>query len=129
MHISNYISQYPEAKVLGAPGLSKKLPRIIFDAELEDQYPVEWAGDIEYLLVWGIPMQNEVVFFHPHSRTVIFTDLILNCEDQYSIGIKILAWLDGIYGKQEIPRVVRWNMLTDNNATRKSFKQILSNKS
>lgn len=70
-------------------------------------------------------MQNEVVFFHPHSRTAIFTDLIFNFEDQSSIGIKIFAWLDGIYGKPDIPRVVRWIMLTDKNATRKSFKQIL----
>jgi len=126
IHLSDYISKYPEAQVLGAPGLSKKRPEICFNMELGHKCPDEWAGEVECLLVQGIPMQNEIVFFHIESRTVIFTDLIFNFENQSSTGIKIFAWLDGIYGKPDVPRVVRWIMLTDKNAARKSFEQILA---
>lgn len=126
IHVKNCISSYPVAKVYGAPGLSLKRQDINFDGEMCEDIPEQWAGEVDCVLFEGAPIQNETVFFHPKSKTVIFTDLIFNFENQDSIGVKIFAWLDGIYKKPDMPRVIRWLMLKDSEKARKSVEKILS---
>ncbi|GJM16190.1 MAG: hypothetical protein DHS20C13_15170 [Thermodesulfobacteriota bacterium] len=126
LHIDEYISCYPEAEVWCAPGLSKKRKDISFHAELRDESPPEWVGEIETVFVEGIPFFNEIVFYHPKSQTVIFTDLIFNYNTYKSIGIKFFAWLEGIYRRPDVSRLIKWFMIRDKNATRKSLKKILA---
>lgn len=126
MHLEQCITLFPDADVLCAPGLSVKRKDIVFTSELAGEFPVEWAGEIETIFVEGIPFFNEVVFYHPKSQTVIFTDLIFNFKSQQSLGVKIFAWLDGIYDEPDVSRLVKWFMIRDKNSTRESLEQILS---
>jgi len=126
MHIGEYISRYPEAEVWCAPGLPKKRKDISLSSELTDEIPQKWIGEFECEFFQGIPSLNEVVFFHPSSRTVIFTDLLFNFADQQFLGAKIFTWLDGVYGKADIPRLIKWFMLRDRKIARESIKKILS---
>lgn len=126
MHLEQCISLFPDADVLCALGLPQKRKDIVFASELKDEIPEEWVGEIETVFVKGIPFFNEVVFHHLKSKTVLFTDLIFNFESQQSLGVKIFAWLDGIYGEPDVSRLVKWFMLRDKDATRESLKQILS---
>jgi len=126
IHVKKCVAAFPEAKVYGAPGLSSKRRDINFDGELGENVPKKWAGEVDYLLFQGAPIQNEIVFFHQKSKTLIFTDLIFNFENQDSIGVKIFAWLDGIYLKPDMPRVIRWFMLKDRDKAKKSVEKILS---
>lgn len=107
MHLEQCITHFPDADVLCAPGLAQKRKDIVFTSELEGEVPREWFGEIETVLVKGIPFFNEVVFYHRKSKTVIFTDLIFNFESQKSLGVKIFAWLDGIYGQPDVSRLVK----------------------
>ncbi|MGB3727667.1 MAG: DUF4336 domain-containing protein [Thermodesulfobacteriota bacterium] len=126
MHLGQCIIHFPDAEVLCAPGLTNKRKDIVFTSELEGEVPAEWGGEIETVLVEGIPFFNEVVFYHRKSKTVIFTDLIFNFESQKSLGVKIFAWLDGIYGQPDVSRLVKWFMIRDKNSARESLKKILS---
>ena len=126
IYIGNYLSVYSDAELWASPGLPKKRRDINFNGELGTDAPSEWIGDLEFVLFDGVPFLNEVVFYHPSSRTVIFTDLILIFQMMNPPGVKIFAWLDGIYKAPDVPRLIRWFMLHDREKARESARKILS---
>ena len=78
LFIRDYIAAYPEARVCAAPGLPQKRPDLRFDDILSDAPQVYWRRQVEQHLFRGAPPLNEVVFFHPATRTPILTDLAFN---------------------------------------------------
>ena len=125
LHLADYISKYPCAQLWGAPGLAKKRGDIDFTGELDSASNRLWPGEIEYVLFEGVPFINEVVFYHPLSRTVMFTDLIFNYSTNESIGVKVYAWIDGVYGKPDLSRLIKY-MVRDREKARDSIRKILS---
>ena len=126
MYIGQYVSQYSEAEVWGAPGLSEKRKDLNFNGVLGSNNPSEWSSDIDCILFEGVPFLNEVVLFHISSKTAIFTDLIFNLSVSEPLGVRIFAWLDGVYGKPDASRLILWFMLKDRQKARESIKHILS---
>jgi len=126
IHIGEYLSVYPDAEVWAAPGLLKKRKDINFHGELGVTNPLEWGEEIECVLFEGVPFLNEVVFYHTESRTILFSDLIFNFSDDENIGVKIFAWLDGVYGRPNVNRLIRWFMIRDREKARDSVQKILS---
>ena len=76
--ISEWRAAFPEAKAFCAPGLAAKRSDFKFDGVLEDVSSPEWRGQVDQLLIKGIPDYGEVVFFHRTSRTLIVSDLVFN---------------------------------------------------
>jgi len=76
--ISEWRSAFPEAKAFCAPGLAAKKSDFKFDGVLEDASPSEWIGQVDQVVIKGIPDYGEVVFFHRASRTLIVSDLVFN---------------------------------------------------
>ncbi len=65
---------YAQARLYGAPGLAQAHQDIRFDATLGEVPEAAWADDLEQVVFHG-NLINEVVFFHPSTRTLIVTDL------------------------------------------------------
>lgn len=86
------------AQVWAAPGLPARYPKRDFDAELSDEAPPAWAGEIDQVVFRGSRVMNEVVFFHRRSRTVIFTDIIQNHDPA----------CDGLFWRT----IKRWNRIS-----------------
>jgi hypothetical protein len=126
VHIGEYLSVYPDAEVWAAPGLLKKRKDINFHGELGVTNPLKWGEEIECVLFEGVPFLNEVVFYHTESRTILFSDLIFNFSDDENIVVKIFAWLDGVYGRPDVNRLIRWFMIRDREKARDSVQKILS---
>jgi len=126
MHIGKYLLEFPGAEVWAAPGLPDKRKGLDFKGELTTYIPLEWRGEIEYRLFEGVPFLNEVVFYHPTSKTVLFTDLIFNFSEDENVGVEIFAWLDGVYGRPGVNRLIRWFMIRDREKARDSAQKILS---
>ena len=76
--LSEWRSAFPEATAFCVPGLAAKRSDFKFDGVLEDVSPLEWRGQVDQLLIKGIPEYGEVVFFHRASRTLIVSDLVFN---------------------------------------------------
>jgi glyoxylase-like metal-dependent hydrolase (beta-lactamase superfamily II) len=76
--ISEWRAAFPEAKAFCAPGLAAKRSDFKFDGVLEDVSSLEWRGQVDQLLIKGIPDYSEVVFFHRTSRTLMVSDLVFN---------------------------------------------------
>jgi hypothetical protein len=76
--LSEWRSAFPEAKAFCTTGLAAKRSDFKFDCVLEDVSPPEWRGQVDQLLIKGIPEYGEIVFFHRPSRTLIVSDIVFN---------------------------------------------------
>jgi hypothetical protein len=124
--VGDYIAAYPTARVYGAPGLAEKRRDLAFHGVLNDDPPPEWHGQIEQHLFRGAPLMNEVVFFHPSTRTLLLTDLAFNVPAHHRAAFRtrIFYWLVGAVGRFGPHRVVRLG-IRDRAAARTSVQRIL----
>jgi Domain of unknown function (DUF4336) len=122
LFVGDYVAAYPEAKVHGAPGLAEKRKDLKFDSILGDDPHPDWAGQIEQHLFRGASILNEVIFFHPTTRTLILTDLAFNVPANESRA-PVFYWLTGARGRFGPHRLVRL-MIRDRKAARQSIERI-----
>jgi hypothetical protein len=124
LFVADYIAGYPQARVYGAPGLAEKRKDLQLHGVLGDHAPSEWNGEIEQHLFRGASFMNEVVFFHPATRTLILTDLAFNVPADKTAGARIFYWLTGAAGRFGPHRIVRL-AIRDRRAARESVDRIL----
>ena len=126
LHIGDYVKVYPEAELYAAPGLPEKRRDVQFTGVLEEGSEHRWGPEIEHLLFGGIPMLNEVVFFHPKSRTLIVADLLFNFSRDLSTGQRIFARIDDVYMGTKVSRLTRLMLLKNREEARRSADRVLS---
>ena len=134
LFVAEYVKAWPSAKLYGPPGLVGDIPDfrarfgarrdLKLDSILDDEPAREWAGQIEQHLFKGAPWLNEVVFFYPSSRTLIFTDLVMNVPADRKGG-RIFYTLVGAKGRFGPHRTVRL-LIRDRAAARESVARILN---
>ncbi|MEO0376700.1 MAG: DUF4336 domain-containing protein [Cyanobacteria bacterium P01_A01_bin.17] len=89
LRLSDWSAAYPDAKLYASPGLPPKRKDLKFETTLSSDVPEpEWKGQIEQLNFksWN-GWLDEIVFFHCESRTVIFTDMIMDFDPEIFSGI------------------------------------------
>jgi hypothetical protein len=124
LYVGDYRVPYPQARFYGALGLQTKRKDLAFFGMLGDEPMPEWRGAIEQRLFRGAPWLNEVVFFHPASRTLLLTDLAFNVPAGKVWGVPIVFRLMGAEGTFGPHRFVRW-AIRDGNAALRSLRRIL----
>jgi hypothetical protein len=97
---------YPQARLLGAPGLAAKRKDLAFDGELGDGADVAYAGTLEQIVARGAPHLSEVVFFHRASRTLLTTDLAFHPTPRSNRGLRVWCKLTrvGAFGPNQVVR-------------------------
>lgn len=125
LYAGEFAAAYPDARIYGAPGLKEKRKDLELHGVLSDEPEPYWEDSLEQHVFEGIPAVNEVVFFHPASRTVIFTDLVFNFSSGLTPGQKLFALLDGVYDKTAVSRLTRYILLGDRKKVRRSADRIL----
>jgi len=116
---------YPEARLWVAPGLERKRPDLRFVALLGDEAPEEWRGEVDQVFFRGRPYENEVVFFHRASRTLILCDLAFNFGPRTAMPTRLLMKLLRSYGRFG-PSKLDPLLIRDRDAARQSLKHILA---
>ena len=122
---ADYPAGYPNARLYAAPGLSLKRPDLKFAEELGDTAPPAWRSEIEQHVFRGAPFLGEVVFFHPSTRTVLFTDLVFNVAKGAKGLTRFFYRCVGAEGRFGPHRLVRWLFIRDRAAARESLERIL----
>ena len=83
-HIAAWKARYPQATAWASPSVRERAAKnhiaVHFDADLSDETPVAWQGQIDQLIFQGSRVMQEVVFLHRPSRTLVLADLIENFE-------------------------------------------------
>lgn len=97
LHVGAWAQAYPRASVSGCPGLETKRKDVTWSRVLGDQpaADAEWRGELDQVLFGALPIENEVVFFHPKSKTLIASDLIFNLATHPSGLTRTIARLIG----------------------------------
>ena len=99
LFLGEWAERWLDARLYAPPGLARKMPRLRFDAQLQDKPEAAWADDIDQVIFRGSFAMEEVVFFHKVSRTAIIGDLIQRHAPENMLGLKgVLMRLDGLVG-------------------------------
>ncbi|MEM1032222.1 MAG: hypothetical protein AAGN82_17875 [Myxococcota bacterium] len=122
-----YVGDYArtEAELLGPPGLLEKRRDVDWTRSI-DTRAVWSGGDIVATRVGGMPVLDELVFFHRPSRTLIATDLLMNWAPQGRWLTDAALWLEGVTGTPGVPRLFRFFGVRDRAALRDSLEEILA---
>lgn len=127
LFVADWARAYPGASVSGCPGLADKRRDVRWSRVLgaEPAADAEWRGEIDQALFDALPVQNEVVFFHLGSRTLISSDLVFHLSRHPSAvtraanrllgtqapGVTVLErWMlrDRAAGRGQIDRMIGW---------------------
>lgn len=123
--IGEWIQAYPDARVYACPGLAKKRADLNWTGTLGDEPEAAWGGEIDQVFFGARSFENEVVFFHRASSTLICADMIFNLASHPSRFTRIVAWLignrkpgatllervlirDRVAGRAQVDRMLAW---------------------
>ena len=95
---------YPQALVLAPPGLKSKQPNLKIDRTFT-QDNIQFDSQLEYTLFAGfqvfiapqIRTVNEMVFYHPSTKTLIVTDSAFNFDNTFPLVTQLAARVIGSY--------------------------------
>ena len=125
LYAGRVADRYPDARLWVAPGLERKRPDLTFVAVLGDDAPIAWRGQVEQVFFRGRPYENEVVFFHRASRTLVLCDLAFNFGPRAAAPTRWLMRLLRSYGRFGPSTLDPW-LIRDRTAARTSLERILA---
>jgi hypothetical protein len=98
---------FPGAALYGAPGLAAKRPDLVGLKELEERIEPAWATELEQVLMRGMPLTNEALWFHKASGTLIATDLLQCWCGDLPWSAALYARVTGVRQHLDVPRTIR----------------------
>jgi hypothetical protein len=125
LYIGDWMKVYPEATVSCCPGLEKKRKDLTWTRVLGDDPAEEWKGELEQVFFGARTMENEVIFFHKKSKTIISSDFMFNLSKHPSGFTRFVAFIlgnrkpgatllehvmirDRVAARDQVARVVSW---------------------
>jgi Domain of unknown function (DUF4336) len=125
LYLGDWSQAYSDAKLYASPRLASKRKDLTFYKTLSTDTPEpEWAGQIDQCIFGsGNGWIDELVFFHRASRTVIFTDLVMDFNPIiFSPLSRVTTRWNQMY--QHTPRGVQFGHIFDRAFLRNSFKTV-----
>lgn len=123
LHVGGWMRAYPRALFGACPGLEWKRPDLAFSIVVADQPHEVWSKDLDQVY-FSARRENEVVFFHPKTRTMICSDALLNLSEHTSPTTRIVAAImaNDAPGKGWMERF----MIRDRGLARRQVERILA---
>ena len=126
LYVGAWAAAYPAASVSGCPGLEKKRQDIAWSRILGDEPAAEWRGELDQVFFGARSLENEVVFFHRASKTIVSSDFVFNLATHSSALTRTVAFLLGqrkpgttllehlligerAAAREQIGRIAAWN--------------------
>jgi hypothetical protein len=95
LSVGAWMETYPQAVFCACPGLARKRRDLSFSRVLTDEPEQEWRGEIEQVFFGAFSLENEVVFFHRGSRTLVCADVLYDLAQHPSRLTRIVARVIG----------------------------------
>lgn len=73
-----FLAAFPRARGWMAPGLQHTRPEFEHLQVLDADRRQQWQPELRGLFVEGLPVLNEIAWYHADSRTLLVTDLLLD---------------------------------------------------
>lgn len=126
LYVTEWMAAYPTARAFCCPTLEKKRADIAWHGVLGDESEPEWRGEIDQVFFGARSLENEVLFCHRKSRTLLCADAIFNLTHHPSaltrtIGLLMgghapgATWLERILirdrraAREQIDRMLAWD--------------------
>ena len=97
LHVGPWMQAYPSAIFAACPGLEWKRTDLAFTCVMADEPHPAWAHDLSQVY-FSARRENEVVFFHARSRTMICSDALLNLARHRHPSTRLVARIMGNRG-------------------------------
>ena len=123
LYLAQHVRAFPDARLYLSPALPSKLKALSAYTVLSEEAPELWRNDLRQHIVGGLPKLQEVVFFHPASRTLFLTDLAFNIRNSRSWFTRLFMRLNGGYNRFGPTRLFR-SLVKDRAAFRASLATI-----
>ena len=94
LYVGQWMAAYPKAVFGACPGLEWKRTDLAFTCVLGDQPHPLWSRDLQQVY-FSSRRENEVVFFHERSKTMICADALLNLGTHELASTRFLARMIG----------------------------------
>jgi hypothetical protein len=124
LYAGEVVRHYPDSRLWVGPGVERKRPDLVIEGVLGDEAPPEWRGQVDQIFFRGRPYENEVVFLHRASRTLILCDLVFNFGARAHPVTRLLMRLIRSYGRFGPSRLDPL-LIRDRTAARHSLERIL----
>jgi Domain of unknown function (DUF4336) len=125
LFLGDWQQAYPQAKIYASPRLAPKRQDLTFDKTFStDMSEPDWVEQIDWCIFGsGNGWIDEVVFFHRKSRTVIFTDFIMDFDPAILTSIaRVTTRWNQMY--QHTPRGVQLAHMFDRKFLRDSLDTV-----
>jgi hypothetical protein len=126
LYVGEWMRAYPDAIACACPGLERKRQDLPWSRVLGDQPEPEWRGELDQVFFGARSLENEVVFFHRASGTLLCADAIFNLGTHPSRLTRIVACLlaarrpgatwverllirDRAAARAQVDRMLAWN--------------------
>lgn len=116
---------YPQSRLWVAPGLETKRSDLAIESVLGDDAPEPWRGEIDQVFSRGRPFENEVVFFHRATRTLMVCDLAFHIGPSAPAPTRLLMRALRAYRRLGPTALDRF-LVRDFAAARESLERILA---
>ena len=124
LHLPATIERFRPVALWGPPGLAHKLPALgpihVFGVD-----PWPHPGLLQAVVIEGAPVRNEVVFFHPASRTIYTADLFFNIAKPEGVLTGLAMRFMGIHRRFAAAKQWR-HWVKDRAAFTRSIEQVLA---
>jgi hypothetical protein len=124
LYIGEWMKAYPEAVPCCCPGLERKRSDLAWQRILGDEPEPEWRGQIDQVFFGARSLENEVVFFHRASRTLICADAVFNLAKHPSRFTRFVALMMG--SRKPGPTLLERILIKDRAAAREQVGRMLA---
>jgi hypothetical protein len=124
MYVPEWMSAYPRALVCCCPTLEKKRADIAWARVLGDEAEPEWRGEIDQVFFGARSLENEVLFCHRKSRTLLCADAVFNLATHPSPITRVVAVLMG--GRAPGATFLERILIRDRRAAREQIDRMLA---
>jgi len=94
LYVGEWMRAYPSAQVWCCPGLERKRSDLAWTGVLGDNPVDAWKADLGQASLTA-RFENEIVFFHEKSRTLVCADALLNLSRHPSRLTRLTAFVMG----------------------------------
>jgi hypothetical protein len=126
LYVAEWMRAYPDAIACCCPGLASKRCDVAWSRVLGDEPEPEWRGEIDQVFFGARSLEDEVVFFHRASGTLLCADAIFNLSQHPSRFTRLVALLmgnrrpgatlferllirDRAAAREQVDRMLAWN--------------------
>lgn len=122
--VASWLAAYPQALYCACPGLEEKRADLRWDLILGDTPEPAWAGQLDQVFFAARSLENEVVFCHRASRTLLCADAVFNLGAHPSRFTRLVATLLG--NRRPGATVLERVMMRDRPAAREQLGRMLA---